>query len=286
MPDPYSNARPYFDVAFPSSGDGFSIAGFRNAFLGLGFLDMVPLQPRAHTPADTRVMVRGRDASTFYNPLYYGDANQRIAFGSGDSPAITAPISNPRIDVLYMTPSGDLLMITGTEAATPTVPTLAPSGDTRFPICAIYNRPGQARVVNFENKDSNTGDGYIFQDLRPWLRMPVSRQGFSKSFVSGQITITSAGQVITPHNLREKPSLVQLRLVNIVAEFGWVPGDELVLSTEMDTTPNRGIAVNVDGINITLRFGATTPAVGILDSSGNNQGATNSSWRVVIRAWA
>ena len=27
-----------------------------------------------------------------------------------------------------------------------------------------------SKIVNFEDKDSNSGDGYIYQDLRPWLR--------------------------------------------------------------------------------------------------------------------
>lgn len=172
MPDSFTNARPYFDVTFPSSGDGFSISGFRNALAGLGFLDMIPLQPRAHNPANTSIMVRGRDASGFFNPVYAGDADKRLFFSSGDSMSFTAPTSNPRIDIIYLTPSGDIRSITGTEAATPTLPSLSPSGDTRIPICAIYHKTSQTKIVNFEDKDSNTGDGYIYQDLRPWLHFP------------------------------------------------------------------------------------------------------------------
>lgn len=170
MPDQFTNARPYFDVTFPSSGDGFSISGTRNALGGLGFLDVIPLQPRAHNPANTSIMIRGRDASSFYNPVYYGDADQRVPFSSGDTGTFSAPSSNPRIDIVYLTPSGDLKIQQGTEAASPSLPSLAPSGDSRFPICAVYNKVGQAKIVNFEDKDSNTGDGYIYQDLRPWMR--------------------------------------------------------------------------------------------------------------------
>src|SRR5438876_1133875 len=140
MADAFSNARAFFDVTFPTSGDGFSISKMRNALNGLGFTDFIPLQPRAHNPADLKIVVRGRDASSFYNPIYYGDGNQRIAFSSGDSPAMVAPVSNPRIDIVYLTPSGDLKVATGTEAAAPTLPTLAPSGDSRTPICAIWHK--------------------------------------------------------------------------------------------------------------------------------------------------
>lgn len=170
--DPFSNARAYFDVSFPSSGDGFNISKFRNSLAGLGFMDFIPLQPRAHNPADNKIMVRGQDASSFFNPVYYGDGNQRVPFSSGDSPTISAPISNPRIDIVFLTPSGDVRVTTGTEAASPTLPTLAPSGDSRFPICAIYTRVGQTKIVNFEDKDSNPNDGYIYKDLRPWMRTP------------------------------------------------------------------------------------------------------------------
>lgn len=179
MPDPFRNARAYYDPAFPSSGDGFSISAMKNALQGLAFMDMLPLQPRAHSPADTKIMVRGRDASAFYNQIYPGDANSRLAFVSGDTPAFSAPASNPRIDIVYITPSGDIKVQTGTEAASPTLPSLAPSGDTRLPVCAIYNKVGQAKIVNFEDKDSNTGDGYIYQDLRPWLRPASTGAAFS-----------------------------------------------------------------------------------------------------------
>lgn len=172
MSDTFTNARPYFVVTFPSTGDGFSVSGFRNQLLALAFMDLIPCQPRAHNPANLSIMVRGRDASSFFNPIYYGGADQRVFFSSGDSPAMSAPASNPRIDIVYLTPSGDIKVQTGTEAASPTLPALAPSGDSRLPICAIFHKKTETKIVNFEDKDSNTGDGYIYQDLRPWLRFP------------------------------------------------------------------------------------------------------------------
>lgn len=173
MADPFKNARAYYDVTVPSSGDGFQIISqLKNALQGLGFMDMIPLQPRAHSPADTKIMVRGTDASGFYRPIYGADTNTRVFFSSGDSPAFNAPSSNPRIDIVYVTPSGDIRIQQGVEAAVPTLPSLAPSGDTRLPVCAVYNRPGQTRIFNFENSAANTGDGYIYQDLRPFLQQP------------------------------------------------------------------------------------------------------------------
>lgn len=168
--DPFKNARPYYDVTFPSSGDGLSIANLKNSMQGLGFLDFIMGQPRAHSPADLKIMVRGRDASSFFNPIYAGDADAHVFFSSGDSTAMVAPVSNPRLDIVYLTPSGDIRIVTGAEAATPTLPSLSPSGDSRIPICAVYHKTTETKIVNFEDRNSNTGDGYIYQDLRPFLR--------------------------------------------------------------------------------------------------------------------
>lgn len=177
MPDQFTNARAYFNPTFPSSGDPFSVHGFRNVFAGLGFLDMLPLQPRAHSPADLKIMVRGQDASSFFNPVYYGNADQRVTFSSGDTPTIAAPVSNPRIDIIYVTPSGSILVKTGTEAAAPTLPSLSPSGDTRFPIAAVWCKVGMTKIVNFEDRNANSGDGYIYKDLRPWMRTAGAGSG-------------------------------------------------------------------------------------------------------------
>lgn len=190
MPDPFQNARPYFDVSFPSSGDNFSIANFKNAFRALGFLDFIPGMPRAHNPPDMRIMVRGRDASAYFNPAYYGDADSRIPMGSGDTPVLTAPVSNPRIDVVYVNASGDIRVVFGTEAASPSIPSIAPSGDSIMPIAAIWHRVGETKIVNFEDKDSNSGDGYIYKDLRPWLTIPRASAGGATLGVTAALSVT------------------------------------------------------------------------------------------------
>lgn len=192
MPDPFTNARAYLDPTFPSSGDGFSIAGFRNIHMGLGFLDVIPLQPRAHNPADRSIMIRGQDASGYFNPVYAGNADQRIPFSSGDTANFAIPVSNPRIDIIYMTPSGDKLLQQGTESVNPTLPSLSPSGDSRFPIAAVWCKPGMTKIVNFEDKDSNSGDGYIYKDLRPWMRGPGAGATSLTNSATADITGDSA----------------------------------------------------------------------------------------------
>ena len=173
MPDVFTNAKPYFDIQFPSSGDGFSIAKMRNQFLGLGMMDFIPGKPVA--TGRNKIAVMGRDASGFFNPVYYGDNNQRTFFQSGDSPVFVTPSSGKvRLDIVYLNTSGDILIQQGTEVVSnPTLPSLGAvggSGDTRLPICAVLNKSTQSVIWSFEDKDSHTGDGYIQHDLRPWLR--------------------------------------------------------------------------------------------------------------------
>ena len=174
MPDVFTNAKPYFDIQFPTSGDGFSISGFRNQFLAAAFLDFIPLKPVATGRADKKIGIRGRDASSYFNPIYYGSNNQRVFFNSGDSPAFDTPAAgNQRLDIVYINTSGDILIHKGNEVVSATtLPSFGggTSGDERLPICAVLNKSTQNSIREFQDKDSSSGDGYIYQDLRPWLR--------------------------------------------------------------------------------------------------------------------
>ena len=281
MLDPYTNARPYLDVVFPSSGDGFSIAGFKNVHQALAFLDMIPLQPRAHSPGDMRVMIRGRDAASFYNPVYTGDANQRIGFASGDTTTMTAPSANPRIDVVYLTPSGDLRIITGTEAATPTLPTLAPSGDTRLPICAIYHKTTATKIVNYEDKDSNTGDSYIYQDLRPWLQPP---RPWPPVLIS-TTKIATLGDAAVIRTDASQGNLFRVTLGGnrtLQKPTNPVDGQKVIWEFLQDGTGSRTLTLGA-GFKLSATVGAVTLSTGA--NSGDKLGAIFNSaddlWHIV-----
>lgn len=83
-----------------------------------------------------------------------------VNYAGGDSSSITNPISNPRIDVLQIDNAGTLSWVTGTEAASPTVPT-ATTG--KVPLCAVYLRTTGTTI-----RDTDQGSGhYIYRDMRP-----------------------------------------------------------------------------------------------------------------------
>lgn len=86
----------------------------------------------------------------------------RVIFAGGNSPAFTAPTTNPRIDLLTINSVGILAIIQGTEAASPTPPAY-PSD--KLVLCEVYNRVGQISI-----RDTDTaGQGYIYNDVRPFL---------------------------------------------------------------------------------------------------------------------
>lgn len=72
------------------------------------FLKVEPMDP-----ASMRVRVRAGRTS-------YG--TQNLAVDDQQSPLFTAPITNPRIDVIYVDSDGIVKVLTGTEAASPSAP--------------------------------------------------------------------------------------------------------------------------------------------------------------------
>lgn len=83
-----------------------------------------------------------------------------VKYAGGNSGAISAPASNPRIDLICMSSNGVLSIVTGTEGASPATPTY-PSD--KLVLAEIYNIVGQTSI-----KQSSDGtNGYIVVDSRP-----------------------------------------------------------------------------------------------------------------------
>jgi hypothetical protein len=93
--------------------------------------------------------------------LYLGPT--QVIFAGGDSPTITAPTGNPRIDLLTIDNAGTLALITGTEASSPTAPTYPTD---KMVLAEIYNVVGE--TIIYDNANQTAGQGYI-TDVRPFL---------------------------------------------------------------------------------------------------------------------
>lgn len=114
-----------------------------------------------------------------------------------------------------------------------------------------------------------------------WVEMSGGSGVLSEQFESSQISLpTSFPSVITAaHGLAGKPKTVQLFFINITAEHGYSPGDEIVCN-------------NLSGArNCTLAFTSTNVNAVVEEYKFKNANGTNGveltpvRWRAVFRAW-
>lgn len=120
--------------------------------------------------------------------------NTRLTFTGGAAPAITAPASNPRIDLLNIDTSGVLAWTTGTESSSPVAPSFPAN---KFPICLVYCKTTMTKIVDYENAAANPNEGYIYKDVRPLYFAPNS--GFESGMImlwSGSIATIPTGWVL------------------------------------------------------------------------------------------
>lgn len=162
-----AETRSVFDKLIPSSGDGFISANFRNNYNALYQMDFLPWRPRAHgaqaSLADSGIMVLGIDDAGYRSPVTI--QSTVIAIASGDVTGFTPfPSANPRIDLVYVSGDGTKRITKGVEAASPVAPKV--SGDL-IPICQVYQRTTASKILNYEDKDTDTNQSYILKDVRP-----------------------------------------------------------------------------------------------------------------------
>jgi hypothetical protein len=92
---------------------------------------------------------------------YYVGAT-RVLFLGGSTPTFTAPVSNPRIDIVTADSSGSIAVVTGTEASSPVAPAYPAN---KVVICEVYNVVGETGI--YDNENQQTGQGYVLNDVRP-----------------------------------------------------------------------------------------------------------------------
>lgn len=117
------------------------------------------------------IVVKGTDLGSYYKNVYVG--NQPLEVDAQSSPAITAPSSNPRIDILTIDSAGTLAWVTGTEASSPAVPWSSVTVN-KIPIALVYCKTTMTKVLAYEDKDTDTDQGYIYADVRPFVKLGVT----------------------------------------------------------------------------------------------------------------
>jgi len=177
-------ARAFYDQAGLSGA--FNKSKFNDQFHSIHQGDVEALRPRAQAAPNMTVAVQATTVQSFYRQVYYNGAQS--TFAGGNSPAFTAPATNPRIDLLYLSDAGALTILQGAEAASPVPPTY-PSFK-HLPICEIFLRVGMTKIVNFEDSGANPAEGYIYRDVRPWITLPQPAT-LADVFRSGDLLLSS-----------------------------------------------------------------------------------------------
>jgi len=112
---------------------------------------------------------------------------------------------------------------------------------------------------------------------------------FTKSYTSTNQTITAAALLTLPHSLATTPLFMRFSLVCTVIDNGWAVNDVIEVAPGVTTSAgNASFAAYSDATNIYIRFGslATNTIVYMNKTTGASALLLNTSWRLVVRAWA
>jgi hypothetical protein len=178
-----------------------------------------------------------------------------IQFAGGNSPSFTAPSSHPRIDVLCINASGTLVRIAGVEATSPVAPNVSD-----FPICQIYNRVGQIKIIDADD----TFNGYISNDIRVFMEKSTTSMGDGSD---GNVTISS------PTTLTRDMFYNNLTVTSTLTTNGYrvyVKGTLDGTGTIDFGAPNNGAT----GINVGTAAGGVGGGAGVFRGGTGGHGGT------------
>ncbi|RUV12406.1 MULTISPECIES: hypothetical protein [unclassified Mesorhizobium] len=119
-----------------------------------------------------------------------------------------------------------------------------------------------------------------------WATVP-----FTRSYDSGQQTITSGGALTLAHGFGVQPKLYLAVLQCVTAEGGFSVGDETQWppngSNDGSGSAN-GYLIYPDATNVNIRFGNNSPCMNPMPrkDTGGDFTPTQANWKLVVRAWA
>jgi hypothetical protein len=125
---------------------GGSSADSYTGVFAAGVLGYDSLKVAAKSPASMKVSVTGG--------LFAVAAIPYLLASATDSDTMTAPITNPRKDLISISPAGAIVITSGVEAASPALPA-TPSGN--LALAQIYHRVGSIHIDDTDD----TSNSYI-----------------------------------------------------------------------------------------------------------------------------
>lgn len=110
----------------------------------------------------------------------------------------------------------------------------------------------------------------------------------TKEFTSAQQNISGGALISMAHGLDATPKIVSTFLVCTIAEHGYSVGDTIgFFFPAAATASNDNGVLIVDSTNVAIRFGSSTnPIMSNNKTTGAQVRLTQSSWKIIVRAWA
>ena len=126
-------------------------------------------------------------------------------------------------------------------------------------------------------------------DLNKWklIIKATGKSGgsFAQKFTSSELTLSGSKNLITvAHGLGRVPMIVQISIINKVADRGYEPGDIVILNPPVGTNTYQhwGASVSVDDVNINVMDRKTLYLPTKTD--GKPAGINWNSWKLIINA--
>ncbi|MFA6635680.1 MAG: LamG-like jellyroll fold domain-containing protein [Candidatus Omnitrophota bacterium] len=237
----------------PVSGGSPVSSDIRNALSALFQGDVSALRARAQDTADMTVNVASSSVENYFNQIHRN--GEPVVFEGGDSPGITAPAEYARIDILYLNSAGNLAWVSGDEDITP-LAKWSGLPDEAIAVCTVYCRTTMTKIVNFEDKDANEDDGYIYQDVRPLYMIPKetdlsdSVDDFTIKYVNSRLKLADRieGNIMI--------AFFKIASNESLSKFGMIDGivDSFEDSSGIDSGGSSNYSLN-DGVVSPLKSG-------------------------------
>lgn len=191
------------------------------------------------------------------NGAYYVNG-VRYFFAGGSTPTFTAPVSNPRIDVLSIDATGTLNITQGTEAASPTVPTYP---ENQIALCEVYHVVGETAIYTSNNSNYGwtSAQGYIQNDVRPAMSYGPNFAAIGEDLLPDTTDTRSLGSSGNQWKAIYGESVYANGRIVAGSKFGGTGSDGALNITSGTTTINLGGA-NIfikNYTSITIDAGAT-----------------------------
>ena len=211
----------------------------------------------------------------------------RYLFTGGSTPAVTAPSSYPRIDVLTIDTSGTLAWTTGSENVSPVAPTYPAN---KLAICELYNVVSETALYDNENQQS--GQGYILNDVRPSMSYGIPFGAVPDSILPATNNTYALGSASYQWSAIYGEYIYVNGAPVAGAKFGGTGSDGALSITSGATNINLGnapiVVKNYTSVSITgsayLTF--TNPASGgtlfVMKSQGNVTITTSATSAIVL----